>query len=82
MEILKLGKEVSKEIGNYNSVAAFYSKLMRTDSPTNIGFISIEQGGFVGYHKAPVPQLFIVVEGEGWIEGEDDIRIWLKNGAK
>ena len=42
MELLKLGKDKANEISNYNSVSAFYSKLMRTDSPTNIGFINIE----------------------------------------
>ena len=80
MEILKFGKEIARKIGSYNSVSAFYSKLIRTEAPTNIGFIKIEQGGIVGYHKAPVSQLFLVVEGEGWIEGEDNIRITLKKG--
>jgi quercetin dioxygenase-like cupin family protein len=27
-----------------------------------------------------VPQLFIVIQGEGWIEGEDKTRITLKSG--
>lgn len=80
MEFLKFGKEIAKEISNYNSVSAFYSKVMKTKSPTNIGFINIEQGGIVGYHKAPVPQLFIVVQGEGWVEGEDKKRIMIKSG--
>ncbi|RIJ63338.1 cupin [Rummeliibacillus sp. TYF005] len=80
MKILEFGKEKAKEITNYNSVSAFYSKLMKTQSPTNMGFINIEQGGIVGYHKAPVPQLFIVVEGEGWVEGEDQKRKAIKSG--
>lgn len=53
---------------------------MRTESHTNIGFINIEQGGIVGYHKAAVPQLFLVIKGEGWIEGEDNKRITLTSG--
>jgi quercetin dioxygenase-like cupin family protein len=80
VEILKFGKEIAQEISNYNSISAFYSKLMKTESPTNIGFINIEQGGIVGYHKAPVPQLFLVVEGEGWVEGEDKKRKAVKSG--
>ena len=55
MEIFNFGKEVAQKINNYNSVSSFYSKFMKTESPTNIGFITIEQGGIVGYHKAPVP---------------------------
>lgn len=80
MEILKFGKELAKKIDNYDSISAYYSKIMRTDSPTNIGFINIEQGGIIGYHKAPVPQLFLVLEGEGWIEGADNNRITIKSG--
>ncbi|WP_144562819.1 cupin domain-containing protein [Neobacillus bataviensis] len=54
--------------------------MIKTEEPTNIGFIDIEQGGIVGYHKAPVSQLFIVIQGEGWIEGEDNHRLMLKSG--
>nr|WP_237389753.1 cupin domain-containing protein [Bacillus sp. USDA818B3_A] len=71
---------VGQRISNYNSVSALYLKILKTEEPTNIGFIDIEQGGIVGYHKAPVPQLFIVIQGEGWIEGEDNTRITLKSG--
>lgn len=33
---LEFGKEKAREITKYNSVSAFYSKLMKTESPTNI----------------------------------------------
>jgi quercetin dioxygenase-like cupin family protein len=78
VQLFKLG--AGQKISNYNSLSAFYSKIIKTEEPTNIGFINIEQGGIVGYHKAPVPQLFIVVQGEGWIEGEDRKRVSLKSG--
>lgn len=78
MQLFKIG--VGQRISNYNSVSAFYSKVIKTEEPTNIGFIDIEQGGIVGYHKAPVSQLFIVIQGEGWIEGEDNTRLTLKSG--
>ncbi|MFJ5763166.1 cupin domain-containing protein [Neobacillus sp. NPDC093182] len=78
MRLFKVGE--GQTISNYNSVSAFYSKIIKTEEPTNIGFIDIEQGGIVGYHKAPVPQLFIVIKGEGWIKGEDNHRLTLKSG--
>ncbi len=53
MQLVKLGE--GKKISNYNSLATFYSKIIKTEEPTNIGFINIEQGGIVGYHEAPVP---------------------------
>ena len=80
MKIFKFNKEIGQEVRNFNSDLAFYSKLMKTEETTNIGFMYIEKGGVVGFHKAPVPQLFIIVQGEGWIEGEDRKKIILKSG--
>ncbi|MFD2629967.1 cupin domain-containing protein [Oceanobacillus kapialis] len=80
MEVFNFGVEEGNKIHNYDSVSAFYSKILRTDEPTNIGFINIEKDGFVGYHEAPVQQLFVVVQGEGWVEGEDGKRVMLKGG--
>lgn len=82
MQIFKFSKEEGHKISNFNSDSAFYSKLMKTEEPTNIGFIHIDKGGIVGYHKAPVPQIFIVVEGEGWVSGDDHKKITLKNYIK
>ncbi|GIN98808.1 hypothetical protein J6TS1_46780 [Siminovitchia terrae] len=80
MEFYTFNKEESNEVRNYNSISAFYSKILKTEEATNIGFIHIEPNGIVGYHEAPVPQLFIVVQGEGWVEGEDGQRVTLKSG--
>lgn len=79
MQLLKFNN-IGQRIGNYHSISAFYSKVIKTEEQTNIGFIEIKEGGIVGYHEAPVPQLFIVIQGEGWIEGEDKGRIALKCG--
>lgn len=80
MEVFNFGLKNRNKINSYNSVSAFYSKVLRTEEPTNIGFINIEKDGIVGYHEAPVPQLFFVVQGEGWVEGEDGKRVMLKSG--
>ncbi|HJV17276.1 MAG TPA: cupin [Bacillales bacterium] len=80
MELIKSIKEIGQAVTNFNSVSAIYSKIMKTVESTNIGLMYIEKGGKLGYHEAPVPQLFILVQGEGWIEGEDKKRIMLKSG--
>lgn len=80
MQLYTFGSEAGNKISNYNSILASYSKVLWTEEPTNIGFIHIEKGGVVGYHQAPVPQLFIVVNGDGWVEGEDEKRVYLKSG--
>ena len=80
MKVFKFGKEMGQAVNQYHSISAFYSKLMKTEEPTNVGLMHIEEGGVLGYHEAPVPQLFILVEGDGWIEGENKKRIFLTSG--
>lgn len=36
-----------------------------------IGAMHIGPGGVVGFHQATVPQLFLVVGGEGWVRGPE-----------
>ncbi|PKG23468.1 cupin domain-containing protein [Niallia nealsonii] len=80
MQFYQFKKENGFDVINYQSIAASYTKILKTEEQTNIGFMHIEPNGKVGYHQAPVAQLYIVVEGEGWIEGEDKKRIMLKSG--
>lgn len=71
---------MANQINNYQSIDAFYTKIMKTAEPANIGFMYIEPGGVVGMHEAPVPQLFIVVHGEGWVCGGDQEKVFIKTG--
>ncbi|WP_313471122.1 cupin domain-containing protein [Lysinibacillus sp.] len=80
MKRIQFTQEVANEIIHYNSVDAFYRKIMKTEEPTSIGLIFIEPGGVVGMHEAPIPQLFIVVQGEGWVCGEDGEKMVIKTG--
>ncbi|WP_249664121.1 cupin, partial [Lysinibacillus sp. D4B1_S16] len=43
-------------------------------------FIYIEANGLVGMHEAPVPPLLIVIQGEGWVCGEDGKRVDIAAG--
>lgn len=80
MKIYKFTKDSANAINNYNSLHSYYKKIMATVAPTNIGLLYIEAGGIVGMHEAPVPQLFIVMEGEGWVYGEDQKKLFIKQG--
>ena len=37
-------------------------------------------GGRIGYHQASLPQLFLVVQGEGWVRGESPERVSIAAG--
>jgi quercetin dioxygenase-like cupin family protein len=48
-----------------------YTRIIKTSEPSILGCMYIESNGVVGYHEAPVPQLILVVQGEGWVTGEN-----------
>ncbi|MFA1738389.1 cupin domain-containing protein [Lysinibacillus fusiformis] len=80
MQLFHFTQDLANQIHSYQSINAFYQKIMKTVVPTNIGFIYIKPNGVVGIHEAPVPQLFIVIQGEGWVCGEDGKRVDIATG--
>lgn len=80
MQFFKFNKESGKEIGNYHSEFAIYSRIIRTSDSAQIGCIYIEPNGVVGYHEAPLPQLFLIVQGQGWVTSEDREKVFVTQG--
>lgn len=72
--------EAGKVIDKFNSVNLVMARIIRTNHAASIGCMHIGQGGVVGYHQAVVPQLFLVVQGEGWVRGEEEERTSIKAG--
>ncbi|HZW83833.1 MAG TPA: cupin domain-containing protein [Candidatus Deferrimicrobium sp.] len=75
MKIFSFGKEVSRPMSRYQSISISYSQITEIANPSKIGCMYIEPKGIAGIHQAPSPQLFLVVQGEGWISREDESRI-------
>jgi hypothetical protein len=44
------------------------------DGGIQVGCMHIPAGGRVGFHQATMPQLFLVVAGEGWVRGNTEAR--------
>lgn len=80
MQILKFGKEEAKAVLNYDSIFTSYLKIIKTEDPASIGFMYVKENGLIGRHEAPIPQLFIVIEGEGWVQGEGEETVEIKTG--
>ncbi len=38
-------------------------------------FLSLAAGGHLGRHPAPVMQLYCIVDGAGWVAGDDGARV-------
>lgn len=42
-------------------------KVLMTKEPSHVGIVQLIEGGIIGYHDATVPQLLLIIEGEGWV---------------
>jgi quercetin dioxygenase-like cupin family protein len=69
VKILRFDPEVGRPIDLYGS-SFIQSRIVHTTKPTHISCMYLGPSGLVGYHQATVPQLFLVVQGAGWVRGE------------
>ncbi|MBM7680898.1 hypothetical protein JOD43_001064 [Pullulanibacillus pueri] len=44
------------------------SRIIQTESPSHIGCMYLEENGIIGFHQAVVPQLLLIMAGEGLIQ--------------
>ncbi|QHJ69897.1 cupin domain-containing protein [Planococcus halotolerans] len=79
MEIYKFDKNNGKKISKFGS-DFIMSRVIQTDKAANIGCMYLEEGGIVGYHQAVVPQLLLVLTGEGSVRGENEEYINVESG--
>jgi len=80
MKLFRFGKDVGRPMEQYQSSSIIYSLIAQMYSLSNIGCMHIEPEGIVGLHQAPTSQLFLVVEGEGWVRGESEPSLLVKMG--
>ena len=48
--------------------------IVRAEASFQTALMHLDMGGEVGFHEATVPRLFLVVAGEGWVCGVDQVR--------
>ena len=71
MRILPFDPQVvGRAIDRFESANVLLSPIARFTGPGQIGCFYLGPQGVVGYHQAAIPQLFLVVQGEGWVRGE------------
>jgi hypothetical protein len=71
MEIYQFQKEEGKKITKFNS-DFIMSRITQTQKAAHIGCMYLDEKGVIGYHQAVVPQLLLIVNGEGFVRGETD----------
>jgi quercetin dioxygenase-like cupin family protein len=72
MRVLRLDDLTPRAIEHYGSRNASVTLLARGDA--QVVRIELGAGGVLGMHPAAVPQLFVVIDGSGWVgaEGADE----------
>lgn len=71
MQTFNVGRDVATLIDRYASVEAAQVKLGRSTDEAHLDVVYLDAGGVLGEHEAPTPQLFIVVDGAGWVSSAD-----------
>ncbi|MBX0356971.1 cupin [Halobacillus sp. Nhm2S1] len=71
MDIYSFKKETGKKIEKFQS-DFIMSRITKTHKDAHIGCMHLGEHGVIGYHQAIVPQLLLVVEGEGMVRGEEE----------
>jgi quercetin dioxygenase-like cupin family protein len=89
LDIFHFEKELGRRIHQYDS-NFIMSRLSEpkdnntyqpmTTGDVHVGCMYLEKDGIVGYHQAVIPQLFLVVQGEGWVRGKDTEKLPIKAG--
>ncbi|MGE7947993.1 cupin domain-containing protein [Lysinibacillus sp. NPDC093688] len=69
MKIYQLSKENGKNITQFKS-NFIMSRIINTEASASIGCMYLEENGVIGYHQAVVPQLLLIIEGEGFVRNE------------
>ena len=78
MKIVAFGPGSGRHIEQYGSDFEM-SRLVHVEG-SDVSCMYLGPGGLIGHHPASTYQLFIVVNGEGWVESEDRQRVSITSG--
>ncbi len=80
MKIFRFDREVGHRIEQFGSTNVILSGITRLIGEAHVSCMQIGPDGMVGYHPAVTPQLFLVVQGEGWVRGEAAEQVPIRAG--
>ena len=72
MRMFTFGPEAGVEVTQHGS--RFVMSRLALTPDVHASCMYLPPQGTVGRHEAHAPQLFVVVSGEGWVEGSDGVR--------
>lgn len=80
MRIYRLAPENARIVTAFGSSGAEITPILRNTSGCQVSYLKLTGGGELGLHPAVGEQVFLVLEGEGWVEGETGERIVIQAG--
>ena len=75
MKLYRFERDRGRLIDAYGSSGLTIVHLARIEGSAQAVWMYIEPGGTVGWHQAAQQQLFLLVQGEGWVRGGDGPRV-------
>lgn len=72
MRLFRFDAAVGRTINQFDSVNAIVTPILQMNGQIQIGSMHMGPHGIVGYHQATTPQLFLVVQGSGWVRAEEE----------
>ena len=80
MKMFRFDPEVGRNIDQYQSSNFIISRVAHLPDEAVIHCAYLQPNGSIGYHRATLPQLFLVVQGAGWVRGETPGKTPIKAG--
>lgn len=70
MKLFRFDPEVARTIDQFASSGFALSRVTHLSGEAVVHCAYLDPHGLIGYHQATFSQLFLVVQGEGWVRGE------------
>jgi quercetin dioxygenase-like cupin family protein len=75
MRVLALRSVQPGPITRYDSARADSARIAQGQGEAHVHLVTFEPGGVIGPHEAGFGQLFVVLDGTGWVAGENGSRV-------
>lgn len=80
MRIYRVEPEYARIVTAFGSSGAKIAPILRNTSGCHVSYLKLTGGGELGLHPAVGEQVFLVLEGEGWVEDETGERVVIQAG--
>jgi quercetin dioxygenase-like cupin family protein len=74
IRLFRFGKDQATPIEAYASAGAHGCAIAHGSGASHAYVVHLDAGGIIGPHPAGFDQVFLVVQGSGWVAGADGVR--------